>query len=65
MPVSFARRSSIPESMFDFFPDFVVGYVFSDYASTKASMMYSLVPTLKNEIVDLAPRGRVNAVSPG
>ncbi|KAK0893476.1 hypothetical protein LTR29_018361, partial [Friedmanniomyces endolithicus] len=27
--------------------------------------MYGLVPTLKNEIVAIAQRGRVNAVNPG
>lgn len=27
--------------------------------------MYGLVPTLKNEIVAVAPRGRVNSVNPG
>lgn len=37
----------------------------ADYASSKAALMYGLVPTLKNEIVQLAPRGRVNSVSPG
>ncbi len=28
-------------------------------------MMYGLTPTLKNEIVSIAPRGRVNSVNPG
>ncbi|PWN51073.1 NAD(P)-binding protein [Violaceomyces palustris] len=36
-----------------------------DYASTKASLMYGLLPTLKNEIVLIAPKGRVNSVNPG
>lgn len=27
--------------------------------------MYGLTPTLKNEIVAIAPRGRVNSVNPG
>jgi NAD(P)-dependent dehydrogenase (short-subunit alcohol dehydrogenase family) len=27
--------------------------------------MYGLTPTLKNEIVSIAPRGRVNSVNPG
>ncbi|PWY99647.1 NAD(P)-binding protein [Testicularia cyperi] len=36
-----------------------------DYASTKAAMMYGLVPTLKNEIVRIAPKARANAVNPG
>jgi NAD(P)-dependent dehydrogenase (short-subunit alcohol dehydrogenase family) len=37
----------------------------ADYASSKAAVMHGLVPTLKNEIVTVAPRGRVNCVSPG
>lgn len=36
-----------------------------DYAATKSALMYGLVPTLKNEIVAIAPRGRVNSVNPG
>ena len=36
-----------------------------DYAAAKAALMYGLTPTLKNEIVALAPRGRVNSVNPG
>lgn len=36
-----------------------------DYAASKSALMYGLVPTLKNEIVDVAPRGRVNSVDPG
>jgi len=36
-----------------------------DYAAAKAGLVYGLLPTLKNEIVRLAPRGRVNAVCPG
>ncbi|KAK3114347.1 hypothetical protein LTR53_007434 [Teratosphaeriaceae sp. CCFEE 6253] len=36
-----------------------------DYAAAKSALMYGLVPTLKNEIVAIAPRGRVNAVNPG
>jgi len=36
-----------------------------DYAASKAALMYGLTPTLKNEIVSIAPRGRVNAVNPG
>lgn len=35
-----------------------------DYAASKAGMVYGLTRTLKNEIVSLAPRGRVNAVCP-
>lgn len=37
----------------------------ADYASSKAALMYGLVPSLKNEIVKIAPRGRVNSVNPG
>jgi NAD(P)-dependent dehydrogenase (short-subunit alcohol dehydrogenase family) len=34
-----------------------------DYAASKSALMYGLTPTLKNEIVAVAPRGRVNSVS--
>jgi 3-oxoacyl-[acyl-carrier protein] reductase len=37
----------------------------ADYACSKAAMVYGLTRSLKNEIVRLAPRGRVNAVCPG
>jgi len=37
----------------------------ADYAAAKAGMVYGLTRSLKNEIVRLAPRGRVNAVCPG
>lgn len=37
----------------------------ADYAAAKAGMTYGLTRTLKNEIVRLAPRGRVNCVCPG
>lgn len=37
----------------------------ADYAAAKAGMVYGLSRTLKNEIVALAPRGRVNCVCPG
>lgn len=37
----------------------------ADYAAAKAAMAYGLTRTLKNEIVRLAPRGRVNCVCPG
>jgi len=37
----------------------------ADYAASKAALMYGLTPTLKNEIVAIAPRGRVNSVNPG
>ncbi len=37
----------------------------ADYAASKAAMAHGLTLTLKNEIVHLAPRGRVNCVCPG
>ncbi len=37
----------------------------ADYSAAKAGMSYGLTNTLKNEIVDLAPMGRVNCVCPG
>ncbi len=37
----------------------------TDYASAKAAMAYGMTRSLKNEIVRLAPRGRVNCVCPG
>jgi len=37
----------------------------ADYAAAKAAMVYGLTLSLKNEIVRLAPRGRVNCVCPG
>ncbi len=37
----------------------------ADYACAKAAMAHGLTATLKNEIVRLAPRGRVNCVCPG
>lgn len=37
----------------------------ADYASSKSAMMYGLTLSLKNEIVKIAPRGRVNSVAPG
>lgn len=37
----------------------------ADYAASKAALMWGLVPSLKNEIVAVAPKGRVNAVNPG
>ncbi|EPQ55731.1 NAD P-binding protein [Gloeophyllum trabeum ATCC 11539] len=37
----------------------------ADYAVTKSGMMYGLTLSLKNEIVKIAPRGRVNTVAPG
>ena len=37
----------------------------ADYSAAKAGMVYGLTRSLKNEIVHLAPRGRVNCVCPG
>lgn len=37
----------------------------ADYAASKAALVYGLTLSLKNEIVRLAPRGRVNAICPG
>jgi 3-oxoacyl-[acyl-carrier protein] reductase len=37
----------------------------ADYSSCKAGMTYGLLPSLKNEIVRVAPNGRVNLVAPG
>jgi len=37
----------------------------ADYAAAKAAMTYGLTRSLKNEIVRLAPQGRVNCVCPG
>ena len=37
----------------------------ADYACTKSAMMNGLLLSLKNEIVKIAPRGRVNCVAPG
>ncbi len=37
----------------------------ADYAAAKAAITYGLTRSLKNEIVRLVPRGRVNAVCPG
>ena len=37
----------------------------ADYAAAKAGITYGLIRTLKNEIVRIVPRGRVNAVCPG
>lgn len=36
-----------------------------DYASAKAAATYGILPSLKDEIVKIAPLGRVNAVAPG
>lgn len=37
----------------------------ADYAAAKSAIMYGLLLSLKNEIVQCAPNGRVNAVCPG
>jgi 3-oxoacyl-[acyl-carrier protein] reductase len=37
----------------------------ADYAAAKAAIQAGLLLSLKNEIVRVAPRGRVNAVAPG
>jgi 3-oxoacyl-[acyl-carrier protein] reductase len=37
----------------------------ADYAAAKAAILGGLLPSLKNEIVRIAPLGRVNAVAPG
>jgi len=37
----------------------------ADYSASKSAMMYGLTLTLKNEIVKIAPKGRVNCIAPG
>jgi 3-oxoacyl-[acyl-carrier protein] reductase len=37
----------------------------ADYAAAKAGLIYGLAKSLKNEICQVAPRGRVNVVCPG
>jgi 3-oxoacyl-[acyl-carrier protein] reductase len=37
----------------------------ADYAASKSALIYGLTLSLKNEIVRIAPTGRVNAVCPG
>jgi 3-oxoacyl-[acyl-carrier protein] reductase len=37
----------------------------ADYAAAKSAIVYGLLLSLKNEVVRIAPRGRVNAVCPG
>ncbi|KAH9942841.1 hypothetical protein B0H21DRAFT_749656 [Amylocystis lapponica] len=37
----------------------------ADYSAVKSGLMYGFAMTLKNEIVKIAPRGRVNVVAPG
>jgi len=36
-----------------------------DYSACKSAMMYGMLKSLKNEIVHVCPRGRVNCVAPG
>ncbi|KAG7087355.1 hypothetical protein E1B28_013329 [Marasmius oreades] len=36
----------------------------ADYSAAKSAMMYGLTLSLKNEIVKIAPKGRVNCVAP-
>jgi 3-oxoacyl-[acyl-carrier protein] reductase len=37
----------------------------ADYAAAKSALAFGFARTLKNEIVQIAPRGRVNVVAPG
>lgn len=37
----------------------------ADYSCSKTAMMYGLITSLKNEIVNVHPRARINTVSPG
>ena len=37
----------------------------ADYAAAKSAVLYGLLLSLKNEVVRIAPRARVNAVAPG
>jgi len=37
----------------------------ADFAASKSAMMYGLTMSLKNEIVKIAPKGRVNCIGPG
>ena len=37
----------------------------ADYAAAKSGILHGLLLSLKNEVVRVAPRGRVNAVAPG
>jgi NAD(P)-dependent dehydrogenase (short-subunit alcohol dehydrogenase family) len=36
-----------------------------DYSCSKSAMMYGMLKTLKNEIVQVVPKGRANCVAPG
>ncbi|KAF7777488.1 hypothetical protein Agabi119p4_3560 [Agaricus bisporus var. burnettii] len=37
----------------------------ADYAASKSALMYGFTLSLKNEIVKVAPKGRVNSIGPG
>ncbi|KAJ3570568.1 hypothetical protein NP233_g4315 [Leucocoprinus birnbaumii] len=37
----------------------------ADYAASKSALMYGLTLSLKNEIVKIAPKARVNSIGPG
>lgn len=37
----------------------------ADYSASKAALMYGMTLSLKNEIIRIHPRGRVNSVAPG
>ncbi|KAG5644283.1 hypothetical protein DXG03_008769 [Asterophora parasitica] len=37
----------------------------ADYSASKSALMYGFTLTLKNEIVKIAPKGRVNCIAPG
>ncbi|KAA1467059.1 NAD-P-binding protein [Dentipellis sp. KUC8613] len=37
----------------------------ADYAASKSAIMYGFLLSLKNEIVAIAPKGRVNCIAPG
>ncbi|KAJ3251733.1 hypothetical protein HK103_002078 [Boothiomyces macroporosus] len=37
----------------------------ADYSCSKTAMMYGLISSLKNEVVKIHPRARINTVSPG
>lgn len=46
------------------YDQFTTGY-FSTFTDNISAMMYGLTLTLKNEIIKIAPKGRVNCVAPG
>ncbi|KAJ3570189.1 hypothetical protein NP233_g4580 [Leucocoprinus birnbaumii] len=37
----------------------------SDYAASKSALMYGFVMSIKNEIVKIAPKARINSIGPG